>query len=110
MIISNAIDLETEKGVTKLSVSPESWPGSTCRLLVDNYDTISKIALKDNCRGEMNKDVYAEALAVWEAFFLFSDAITRGCKDNEPVVVEAHAQELDSLGVMLMAAYYGCSR
>jgi hypothetical protein len=71
LIISDDIYLHTEKGVKKLNVSAESWPGSTCRLLLDNYDTILKIAIKDHGNGELNEDVYAEALAVWEAFFLF---------------------------------------
>ena len=105
LIISDDIYLQTEKGVKKLNVSAESWPGSTCRLLLDNYDTILKIAIKDHGSGELNEDVYAEALAVWEAFFLFNDAVTRGCDDTEPVAVEAHAQELDSLGAQFMAAY-----
>jgi succinate dehydrogenase flavin-adding protein (antitoxin of CptAB toxin-antitoxin module) len=53
----------------------------------------------------MNEDVYAEALAVWEAFFLFNDVVTRGCDDTERVAVEEHAQELDNLGAQFMAAY-----
>jgi hypothetical protein len=85
MIISDDIYLRTEKGVKKLDVSAERWPGSTCRLLLDNIDTILKIAIKDHGSGEMNEDVYAEALAVWEALFLFNDAVTRGCDDTEPV-------------------------
>jgi hypothetical protein len=57
-----------------------------------------KIAIKDHGIGEMNYDVYAETLAVWEAFFLFKDDVTRGCDDNEPQVV-------DNLGAQFMAAY-----
>jgi hypothetical protein len=64
-----------------------------------------EIAIKDHGNGEINEGVYADALAVWEAFFLFNDAVTRGCDDNDPVVVEVHAQELDNLGALFMAAY-----
>jgi hypothetical protein len=88
-----------------LNVSAESWPGYTCRLLLDNYDTILKIAIKDRISGEMSQGVYMEALALWEAFFLFNDAVTIGCDDTEPVAVEEHAQELDNLGAQFMAAY-----
>jgi hypothetical protein len=64
-----------------------------------------EIAIKDHGNGEINEGVYAEALAVWEAFFLFNDVVTRGCDDNDPVPVEAHAQELDNPGALFMAAY-----
>jgi hypothetical protein len=50
--------------VKKLNVPAESWPGSTCRLLLDNYDTILKIASKDHGSGDMNEVVYADALTV----------------------------------------------
>ena len=64
-----------------------------------------EIAIKGHGNGEINESVYAEALAVWEAFFLSNDIATRGCDDNDHVAVEAHAQELDNLGAVLMAAY-----
>jgi hypothetical protein len=89
----------------KLNVSAESCPGSTCRLLLDNFETIVQIAIKDHCDGEINEGVYAEALAVWEAFLLFYDVVTRGCDDNDHVAVEGHAQELDNIGVVFLAAY-----
>jgi hypothetical protein len=74
-------------------------------LLLDNYDTILKITIKGHGNGEMNEDAYAEAQAVWEAFFLFNDVVTRGCDDTEPLGVEAHARELDNLGAHFKAAY-----
>jgi hypothetical protein len=98
MTISDDIYLQTEKGVRKFNGSAESWPGSTCRLLLDNFETVMEIAIKDHGIGEINEGVYAEALAVWDAFFLFNDTVTRGCNDNDHVAVEAHAQELDNLG------------
>jgi hypothetical protein len=64
-----------------------------------------EIAIKDHGNSEINEGVYAEALEVWEAFFLFNDAVTRGYDDNDPVAVEARAQELDNLGVVFMGAY-----
>jgi hypothetical protein len=64
-----------------------------------------KVAINDNGSGEMNEDVDAEALAIWEAFFLFNDVVTRGCDDTEPMVVEAHAQELDNLGTQFNYVY-----
>jgi hypothetical protein len=64
-----------------------------------------EIAIKDHGNDEINEGVYEEALAVWGAFFLFNDVVTRGCDDNDPVAVEAHAQELDNLGDVFMAAY-----
>jgi hypothetical protein len=105
VIISDDIYLQTEKGDKKLNVSPESLPGSTCRLPLDNFETIMEIATKDHGNGEINEGVYAEALAVWEAIFLFNDAFTRGCDDKDPVAMEEHAQELGNLGVVFMAAY-----
>jgi hypothetical protein len=105
LIISDVIYFHTEKCVKKLNVTAEGLPGSTCRLLLDNYDTILKIAIKDHGNGEMNEDVYTEALAVWEAISLFNDDVTRGCDDIKPVAVEAHAQELDNPGAYSMAAY-----
>jgi hypothetical protein len=47
----------------------------------------------------------ALASPFWEAFFLFNDVVTRGCDDNDHVVVEAHAQELDNIGIVFMSAY-----
>jgi hypothetical protein len=105
LIISDDIYLQTEKGVKKLNGFADSWPGSTCRLLLDNFETITEIAIKNHGNGEINEGVCAEALAVWEAFFLFNDAVTKGYDDNDPVAVDAHAQELDNLGVVFMAAY-----
>jgi hypothetical protein len=104
-IISDDVYLQTKKGVKKLKVFTESWPGSICGLLLDNFQTIIEIVIKGHGNGEINEGVYAEALAVWEAFFLFNDDVTRGCDVNDPVAVKAHAQELDNLGAVLMAAY-----
>jgi hypothetical protein len=63
-----------------------------------------KIAIKNHGRGEMSEDVYAETLAVWEAFFLFDDVVMRGFDDTKPFAVEAHAKELDNPGAQFMAA------
>jgi hypothetical protein len=59
----------------------------------------------DHGNGEINEGVYAKALAVFEAFFLSNDAVTRGCNDSDHVAVEAHAQKLDNLGAVFMATY-----
>jgi hypothetical protein len=61
--------LQQRKGVKKLNVSAKSLPESTCRLFLDNFEIIMEIAIKDHGNGEINEGVYAEALAVWEAFF-----------------------------------------
>jgi hypothetical protein len=64
------------------------------------------IAIKDHDADEVNEAVYVEAMAVWESLFLFNNAVTRGCDDNDHVaVVEAHAHELDNLGAMFLATY-----
>jgi hypothetical protein len=63
--MSDGIYLHTERGVKKLNVSAESWPRSTSWLLLRNYDTILKIAIKDHGSGEMYEDVYTHALVVW---------------------------------------------
>jgi hypothetical protein len=63
------------------------------------------IAIRDYNISVVNEAVYREALTVWEAFFIFNEAVTRGCDDNNPVAVEAHTHELDSLGAQFMAAY-----
>jgi hypothetical protein len=105
LVISEDIYLQAEDAVKKLNVFAESWPGSTCILLLDNFETIMEIAIKNHGNSAINEGVHAQALAVWEAFFLFNDAVTRGCDDNDHVAVEAHAQELDNLGVAFMAAY-----
>jgi hypothetical protein len=39
--------------------------------------------------GEFNENVFAEAVAIWEAFFLFNDAFTRGCDDTEYADMES---------------------
>lgn len=75
------------------------------RLLLDNFKNILEIAIDKHEEGEVNRDIYLDALTVWEMFFLFNDAVTRGCDDNDPASVEAHAQELERLGSEFIAAY-----
>jgi hypothetical protein len=48
LILSDDIYLQIKKGVNKLNVSAESWPGSTCRLLLDTFETIMEIAIKNH--------------------------------------------------------------
>eukprot|EP00873_Tetraselmis_striata_P029502 jgi/Tetstr1/449766/TSEL_036831.t1 len=105
LIISEDIYLQTEKGVKKLNVAAESLPGATCRTLLDNYDTLLQKAIPHHKHGQKNEELYLEALAVWEAFFLFNDAVTRGCDDSDPAAIEAHAKELEQLGATFMAAF-----
>jgi hypothetical protein len=38
--------------------------------------------------GEVNEDVFLDAMVVWESFFLFNDAVTRGCDDENSWGVE----------------------
>jgi hypothetical protein len=64
-----------------------------------------EMSIKEHDNGKINERVYAEALAGWEVFFLFNDVVTGGCDDNDHVAMEAHAQELDNLGDVSMAAY-----
>eukprot|EP00873_Tetraselmis_striata_P043161 jgi/Tetstr1/463425/TSEL_000729.t1 len=105
LIISEDIYLQTEKAVKKLNVAAESWSGATCRTLMDNYETLLQKAIPHHKRGQKNDEVYLEALAVWEAFFLFNDADTMGCDDIDPAAIEAHAKELEQLGATFMAAF-----
>eukprot|EP00873_Tetraselmis_striata_P037488 jgi/Tetstr1/457752/TSEL_044297.t1 len=51
LVISEDIYLQTEKGVKKLNVSAESWPGATCRLLLDNFKNILEIAIDKHEEG-----------------------------------------------------------
>eukprot|EP00873_Tetraselmis_striata_P022397 jgi/Tetstr1/442661/TSEL_030755.t1 len=52
LVINEDIYLQTEKGVKKLNVSAKSWPGATCRLLLDNFKNILEIAIDKHEEGE----------------------------------------------------------
>jgi hypothetical protein len=55
LIIIDDIYLPTAKGVKNLNVSAESWSGSTRRLLLDNFETVMEIALKDHDISEIER-------------------------------------------------------
>eukprot|EP00873_Tetraselmis_striata_P009492 jgi/Tetstr1/429756/TSEL_001932.t1 len=63
LVISEDIYLQTEKGVKKLNVSAESWPGATCRLLLDNFKNILEIAIDKHEEGEAKREGHVQAQA-----------------------------------------------
>eukprot|EP00873_Tetraselmis_striata_P004163 jgi/Tetstr1/424427/TSEL_001448.t1 len=63
LVISEDIYLQTEKDVKKLNVSAESWPGATCRLLLDNFKNILEIAIDKHEEGEAKREGHVQAQA-----------------------------------------------
>ena len=100
LLISSDAALQTDTGVKHLSMSAESWPGSTCRQLLDHFPELLKIAIPE-WEGSQAA-IYSRCYAVWENFFYLASLISDGCDFASRNI---HAQELDAAGATFLHSY-----
>ena len=102
IIISDDVALQTDTGTKKLKMSAQSWPGKTCRKLLDNFDNILKEAIPK--WASTQKAVYKRCYNVWHKFYFLTGLVSDGC-GPDPESREAHAQALDNAGAEYLVAF-----
>ena len=102
IIISDEVALQTDTGTKKLKMSAESWPGKTCRKLLDNFDYILKEAMP--LWASSQQTLYTRCYNVWHKFYFLTGLVSDGC-GPDPDSREAHAQALDKAGAEYLVAF-----
>ena len=102
IIISDTVALQTSTGEKKLSVSAETWPGETCRKLLDNYETVLKLAIPT---WETTHALeYGKCYTTWSCFFYVVTLIGEGCAQDAAARAQ-HGTDLDAAGAQFLSSY-----
>lgn len=101
VIISSDVALQTDTGTKKLSMSSETWPGHTCRVMMDHFEEMLQLAIP-KWTG-IQQGLYNKCIDAWETFYHLSDTITRGCGSSADAW-QQYADTLDSIGAEYLTA------
>ena len=106
VVISDKVYLQTTTGMKQLSVSAESWPGKTCRRLMDSYRDVLKIALPNY--DTTDQPLYGVCCRAWSCFYYLTALVTDGCSDDLAARQE-YGASLDTAGAEFLDSYIAVS-